>query len=156
MPVYYYWGEDEYQLKRAVERLRQTVVDPAWASFNYQKLAGDALEAVENALAESRTLPFGSGGRLTWITDAPIGKQCPEEWMELLLATIPQLPESSHVLFTGTERLAASSPLGQLFQKYGVIREFNPIPPWRTEELAALVREMAQEIPVALSQEAVA
>ncbi|MEN9263206.1 MAG: DNA polymerase III subunit delta, partial [Gloeomargarita sp. GMQP_bins_44] len=42
------------------------------------------------------------------------------------------------------------------FQKYGVIREFNPIPPWRTEELAALVREMAQEIPVALSQEAVA
>lgn len=155
MPVYYYWGDDTHQIQRAVQRLVQQVVDPNWLSFNYQKVTGDSLEAIENALAESRTLPFGAGGRLTWITDAPLGSQCPDELLELLLDTIPHLPDSSHVLFTNANPLPTKSPLGQLFQRYGVVREFNSIPPWKTEELAQMVREMAAEIPVALSEAAV-
>lgn len=79
MPIYYFWGEDDHQIKQAAQQLIKQVVDPDWHSFNYQKVAGDSLEMIQNALAESRTLPFGGGGRLTWITDAPLDTKCPDE-----------------------------------------------------------------------------
>ncbi|MEN9215921.1 MAG: DNA polymerase III subunit delta [Gloeomargarita sp. HHBFW_bins_162] len=151
MPLYYYWGEDDHQIKQAAQKLIQQVVDPNWQSFNYQKVAGDSLEIIQDALAESRTLPFGAGGRLTWITDAPLGSKCPEELVQLLLGLAPDLPETSYVLFTGVNKLPAKSKLAQLF----TVKEFNPIPPWKTDALAEMVREMAQNLNLALQSDAV-
>jgi len=155
MPIYYYWGEDDYQIKRAAQKLMQQVVDPDWRSFNYQKVAGDSLAAIQNALAESCMLPFGAGGRLTWITDAPLGSKCPEPLVRTLLDVVPHLPATSHVLFTGTVELPAQSPLGQLFGQQGTVQAFHPIPPWQTSALAAAVREEAQSLGVALAADAV-
>jgi DNA polymerase-3 subunit delta len=155
MPIYYYWGEDDYQIKHAAQKLIQQVVDPDWRSFNYQKVAGDSLEAIQNALAESCMLPFGAGGRLTWITDAPLGSKCPEALTQALLDVVPHLPATSHVLFTGTAELPPKSPLGQLFAQQGTVQAFHPISPWQTSALAAAVREEAQSLGVALAADAV-
>ncbi|WP_448380963.1 DNA polymerase III subunit delta [Gloeomargarita sp.] len=155
MPLYYYWGEDDYQIKRAAQALVQQVVAPDWMSFNYQKVAGDSLEALQNALAAAQMLPFGTGGRLTWITDAPLAGKCPEALVQTLSAVVPQLPATSHLLFTGTGKLAAKSPLAQLFAQYGTVQEFNPIPPWQTAALAAMVQAEAQTLGVALAADAV-
>ncbi len=155
MPIYYFWGEDDHQIKQAAQQLIKQVVDPDWRSFNYQKVAGDSLEMIQNALAESRTLPFGSGGRLTWITDAPLGSKCPDELVQTLLDLVPQLPDNSTVLFTGINKLPAKSKLGQLFNQQGTVREFNPIPPWKTDALAEMVRDTAQTWDVPLQSDAV-
>ncbi|APB32555.1 DNA polymerase III subunit delta [Gloeomargarita lithophora Alchichica-D10] len=155
MPIYYYWGEDDHQIKQSAQQLIQQVVDPHWQSFNYQKVAGDALEVIQNALAESRTLPFGSGGRLTWISDAPLGTKCPEELGQTLLDLVPNLPEHSHVLFTGVNKLPVKSKVGQLFTQQGKVQEFTPIPPWKTEALAEMVRDTAQSLAIALKPDAV-
>jgi len=155
MPIYYFWGEDDHQIKQAAQQLIKQVVDPDWHSFNYQKVAGDSLEMIQNALAESRTLPFGGGGRLTWITDAPLDTKCPDELVQTLLDLIPQLPDNSTVLFTGINKLPAKSKLGQLFSQQGTVREFNPIPPWKTDALAEMVRDTAQTLNVRLQSDAV-
>ncbi len=156
MPIYYFWGEDDYQIKQAAQQLIARVIDPDWQGFNYQKVAGDALEPIQNALAESRTLPFGGGGRLTWISDAPLGSKCPEELVQTLLDLVPNLPASSHLLFTGSHKLPIRSKLGQLFSRQGTVQEFNPIPPWKTDALAEMVRDTAQTLNVALQSDAVA
>lgn len=34
MPIYFYWGEDDFTLNQAVNHLRDRVLDPAWVSFS--------------------------------------------------------------------------------------------------------------------------
>jgi DNA polymerase-3 subunit delta len=155
MPIYYYWGEDDYQIKQAAQELIERVVDPNWQSFNYQKVTGDSWELIQNALAESRTLPFGGGGRLTWISDAPLGSKCPEDLMQTLLDLVPNLPDNSYLLFTGSHKLPLKSKLGQLFSQQGTVQEFNPIPPWKTDALTEMVRDTAQKLNLALKADAV-
>lgn len=74
MPMYFYWGNDEYRLSLAVDRLRQKVVDGAWQDFNFTKIVGLSDTQIIEGLTIAMTAPFGNGGRLTWITDCPIGK----------------------------------------------------------------------------------
>ncbi|MFN9614929.1 MAG: DNA polymerase III subunit delta, partial [Dolichospermum sp.] len=35
MPIYVYWGEDDFAMEKAIVTLRERVLDPLWASFNY-------------------------------------------------------------------------------------------------------------------------
>lgn len=154
MPLYYYWGEDDYQIKQAVQKLVEQVVEPDWQSFNYQKIAGNSLEVIQDALTAARALPFGGGGRLTWITDAPLSGECPAELVQLLLDLAPHLPTTSHVVFTAKQKLAAQahrSKLASLFR----VEEFSSIAPWQTEALAKMVQDMAQSCRLALHTDAV-
>ncbi|MGL5065524.1 MAG: DNA polymerase III subunit delta, partial [Microcoleus sp.] len=46
MPIHLFWGEDDFALLQAVTNLRRSVLDPNWASFNYDKITADRAEAV--------------------------------------------------------------------------------------------------------------
>ena len=79
MPIYLYWGEDDFALGRAVEALRDRTLDPQWASFNYDKIPPDELESVIQGLNQALTPPFGSGGRFVWLVDTPLFQSCSED-----------------------------------------------------------------------------
>ncbi|PZV24406.1 MAG: hypothetical protein DCF12_17435 [Snowella sp.] len=34
MPIYFYWGEDDFTLNQVVHHLRDRVLDPAWVYFS--------------------------------------------------------------------------------------------------------------------------
>ncbi len=72
MPIYLYWGEDDFAQGRAVEALRDRTLDPQSASFNYDKIPPDELESVIQGLNQALTPPFGSGGRFVWLVDTPL------------------------------------------------------------------------------------
>ena len=38
MGIYLYWGEDDFAMARAVGALREQILDPAWAAFNFDKI----------------------------------------------------------------------------------------------------------------------
>ena len=78
MPIYYYWGDDEFAIASAVQKLRDRTVDPNWASFNYTQHS-DTADGATEALNQAMTPPFGSGSRLIWLVNTTIGQQCPEE-----------------------------------------------------------------------------
>jgi DNA polymerase-3 subunit delta len=67
MTIYLYWGEDDFALTQAVRQLRESVLDPSWVSFNYDKIFPDQPDAVIQALNQAMTPPFGMGGRLVWV-----------------------------------------------------------------------------------------
>lgn len=46
----------------AANALRESVLDPNWASFNYDKIL-PAIDAVQTGLNQAMTPPFGSGSR---------------------------------------------------------------------------------------------
>ncbi|WP_299044486.1 DNA polymerase III subunit delta [uncultured Thermosynechococcus sp.] len=155
MPVYFYWGEDEFRLEQAVKALRQRVVDPLWESFNFEKFAGEDAAAAQAALAQVMTPPFGGGDRLVWLVNTTLGQRCSAELLADLELTLPQIPPNCHLLLTSPQKPDSRSKAVKLLQEYGQIQEFSPIAPWKTAEIEQQIREAAQCYQLHLSPEAV-
>lgn len=150
MPIYYYWGDDEFAIASSVQKLRDRTVDSNWASFNYTQHSDTAEGAIE-ALNQAMTPPFGSGSRLIWLVNTTIGQQCPEELLEQLKRTLPVIPETSVLLLTSRNKLDGRLKATALWKQYAEIKEFALIPPWETKQLIQQVETIAQEVGVKLT-----
>lgn len=151
MTIYLYWGEDDFALTQAVKQLHESVLDPNWSSFNYDKIFNDAPNAVVQGLNQVMTAPFGMGGRLVWLVETTVCQQCPETLLAELERTLPNIPEQSVLLLTSRNRPDGRLKSTKLIQKYGHIREFSLIPPWKTEQLLQQVQSMSQDVGVKLN-----
>lgn len=154
MPIYFYWGDDDFSLNRAVVALRDRVLDPAWASFNYDKIAPDQADSVVQGLNQAMTPPFGMGDRLIWLVETTVCQRCPDDVLRELERTLPLIPETAVLLLTSSSKPDGRLKSTKLLQKYAEVREFASIPPWKTDQLALHVRQVAQELGVKLSANA--
>ena len=152
MPIYLYWGEDDFAIQKAVAKLRDRVLDPQWVSFNYTTLPPDQPDAVIQATSLLMTTPFGAGSRLVWLVDTTLCQQCSEDLLTEFLRTLPVIPETSVLLLTSRTPPDRRLKSTQLLKKYAEIQEFSLIPPWKTEQLVQLVQQAAQELGVKLTQ----
>ncbi|MBE7383186.1 MAG: DNA polymerase III subunit delta [Leptolyngbya sp. SIO1E4] len=154
MPIYFFWGEDDFQLNQAIASLRDRTLDKAWASFNADKISGDVAEGPMMALNQAMTPPFGAGQRFVWLADTTLGQRCSETVLNELARTLPQLPKTSVLVMSSRQKPDGRAKFTKLIQKYGEIREFSTIPPWKTDQLLKQVEKMAQERGLALTAEA--
>jgi DNA polymerase-3 subunit delta len=152
MPVYVYWGEDDFALEKAVKGLRDRTLDPLWISFNYTAFSPDQSDAVIQALNQAMTPTFGAGGRLVWLVNTTLCQSCPDNVLAELQRTLPAIPESSVLLLTSRnkpdERLKVTKLIKQFATEY---KEFALIPPWKTELLVQAVQSAAQTVGVKLT-----
>ncbi|MBE9053953.1 DNA polymerase III subunit delta [Nostocales cyanobacterium LEGE 11386] len=152
MPVYVYWGEDDFAMEKAVAVLRDRVLDPLWTSFNYTSLPPDQHDAAIAGLNQAMTPAFGAGGRLVWLVNTTLCQNCPENVLDELTRTLPVIPENSFLLLTSRnkpdERLKSTKLLKKLANEF---REFPLIPPWKTELLVQSVNQVAQTVGVKLT-----
>lgn len=155
MPVYFYWGDDDYQISQAVKKLIDTHVDPMWRDFNYVKIHATVDLEVMDGLNQAVTSPFGMGNRLTWLADTAIAQRCSESLLAELERTFNHLPVDSYILFTASNKPDGRAKSTKLLQKYAQILEFSLIPPWKTDAIAQLVKQAATEIDLKLSSDAV-
>lgn len=151
MPVYLFWGEDDYRRQRAVEQLRSQVLDPAWADFNFQRYSG---EQIIDALNEAVTPPFGSGGRLVWVDEPKIFSQCSEGQLAELTRTLPHIEERNHLLFSQTSKPDGRLKSTKLLTRLAQVREFALIPPWQEAKLKAQIQQIASERKIDLTASA--
>lgn len=155
MAIYFYWGEDSFRLQQAVQTLRDRLVDQTWASFNYEKLAGEQPESTQQALSQVLTLPFGSGDRLVWLVNTHLGQRCSADLLEELSLTLPHLPPECHLLLTCSQKPDGRSKVVKLLQKHGEFQEFCPIPPWKTEDIERAIAQTAKTMGMNLTAAAV-
>ncbi|MEQ9237097.1 DNA polymerase III subunit delta [Coleofasciculus sp. E2-BRE-01] len=151
MPIYLYWGDNDFALTQAVKELRQSVLDPNWLSFNYDRIPPDQPDAVIQGLNQAMTPPFGMGGRLVWLVDTTVCQNCSENVLAELGRTLPAIPPESILLLTSHNRPDGRLKSTKLLQKHAKIREFPLIPPWKTEELVQQVKSYAQTTGVKLT-----
>ncbi|KGF73079.1 DNA polymerase III subunit delta [Neosynechococcus sphagnicola sy1] len=151
MPIYLYWGEDEFAIAQAASALQTQYLDPQWASFNYDKVIPDQADGVIQGLNLAMTPVFGVGCRLVWLVDTTLTQQCSEPLLAELERTLPVLPETSVVLLTSRNKPDGRLKSTKLLQKWANIREFSLIPPWKTDLLLQQVRQVAQETGVKLT-----
>jgi DNA polymerase-3 subunit delta len=154
MPALFYWGEDDFQINRAVATLRDRALDSAWASFNYDKISPDQPDGPMVALNQAMTPPFGAGKRVVWLADTSLGQRCPETVLAELERTLPQLPDSTLLILTSRQKPDGRAKFTKFFQRHGEIKAFDTIPPWKTDQLLAQVQRAAQEQHLTLSPEA--
>lgn len=155
MPVYLYWGEDDYRLAQAVKVLRDRVLDPNWASFNYDKITTEQADAVIQGLNQAMTPIFGSGGRLVWLVNTTLCQHCSEDLLVELQRTLTALPKTSHLLLTTQTKPDGRSKSTKLLQQYAEIREFSTIAPWKTGQLVQEVKQAARQVGVRLTPDAI-
>ena len=155
MPVYFYWGEDDFAIAQAVKQLQTKVLDPDWLEFNYHKLIGDRSETIIEGLTQVMTPVFGLGGRLVWLSDTTICQQCSQDTLKELERTLTTIPTNSHLLLTSSKKPDGRLKSTKLINKHAEVKDFSLIPPWKPELIARKVRLVAQEIGVNLTPKAI-
>jgi DNA polymerase-3 subunit delta len=155
VPIYFYWGDDDFAMGKAVAALRDRVLDPDWASFNYEKISPDTADAIIQGLNQSMTPPFGSGSRLVWLADTTICHHCSADILAELERTLTAIPESTVLLLTTGSKPDGRLKSTKLLQKYAEVQEFSRIPPWQQDRLEKAVVKVAQEMGVKLTDASV-
>lgn len=156
MPIYFFWGEDDYAIASAIEQLQQTTLDPAWQEFNHQRLSGDREDTLNEALDLALTPPFGTGGRLICLEDTTVTQHASDTAIAQLERTLPLVPETTTLILTSGKKPDKRLKSSKILAKYAQIREFSLIPPWKTQELLNRLRQVARDCGVALTPEAIA
>lgn len=156
MPVYLYWGEDDFAIAQAVAKLQSKVLDPNWLQFNYHQLPGDRPEMTIQGLNQVMTPVFGLGERLVWLVDTNLCQHKPNaDILHELERTLKVLPETSHLLLTSTKKPDGRLASTKLLRKYALVKDFSLIPPWKTDLIAAQVQQVAQTVKLKLTPKAI-
>jgi DNA polymerase III subunit delta len=151
MPVYMYWGEDDFALEKAVVELRERIVDPVWASFNYTVFTPEQPNATIEGLNQAMTPPFGMGNRLVWLANTTICTQCPDNVLAELQRTLSVIPETSYLLLTFRNKPDERLKSTKLLKQFATVKSFSLISPWDTEGLIRAVQEAARQIGVKIT-----
>lgn len=156
MPVYLFWGEDDFAIARAVEQLQSRVLDSSWLPFNYHKILADSPEAVIEGLNQAMTPVFGLGERLVWLADTNLCQQKPSDALtEELKRTLAVIPDNSHLLLTTIKKPDGRLSSTKLLNKYAQVKDFSLIPPWRSDLIIAQVKTTAQAVGLNLTPKAI-
>jgi DNA polymerase III subunit delta len=155
MAIILYWGDDDFAIAKAVTAIQQSSIDPAWISFNYEKISPDREDAVITALNQAMTPPFGMGKRLVWLADTTLTHQCSEQLLAELDRTLPNVPDSTILLLTSKNKPDGRLKSTKTIQKYAKVEEFALIPPWKTEEIIQRVQIVAKELGLKLTKDAI-
>ena len=155
MTIILYWGDDDYAISKAVAALQKSSIDPAWASFNYEKITPDRDDSVITALNQAMTPPFGAGKRLVWLVDTTVTQQCSEQLLTEIERTLPNVPETTILLLTSKNKPDGRLKSTKTIQKYANVQEFGLIPPWKTDELIQRVQIVTKELGLKITRDAI-
>lgn len=152
MPIYLFWGEDEFAMNQEINKLRDRVLDPNWLQFNAEKIVENGPDTTIQALNQALTPAFGAGGRFVWLADTAIAQTCSEALLAELKRALPALPPTSTLLLTTRKKPNGRSKSTKFLQKQATIREFSLIPPWKTGELLQKVEQGSKALEVKLTR----
>ena len=155
MPIYLLWGEDDFAITQTAKKKLETLLEPNWFEFNYDKIYGDQPNAIEKALNQAMTPVFGLGERLVWVVNTTICQECSKEVFFRLQQTLPAIPQNSHLLLTSRKKPDFRLKSTKILEKYAEFQEFSFISSWRTDELISQVKRISQEVGVELTPEAI-
>jgi DNA polymerase-3 subunit delta len=140
MPVIILAGEEEFKIAREVDLLKKRLVDPAWASFNFQRLPGNDLRQVIDAAA---TVPFGPGTKMVVFEDCALftkkraakdddgGKdKSANKLLEDLDAALKTVAENTFLVFACVANFDSTLKVSKVFAKHAEIRKFEKVKYW--------------------------
>jgi DNA polymerase-3 subunit delta len=135
-PLYFLHGKERFLVDRAVDLLRERVLDPRTRDFNYDLIQGKEAQA-QRIIAAARTLPMMARRRLILVRDADEMKA--DELAGLIPYVEKPCPETC-LCFVG-EKADQRLKFFGAFKKHGVMLKLDPL---YERELPGFVREEAR------------
>ncbi|MCU0542666.1 MAG: DNA polymerase III subunit delta [Oscillatoriaceae cyanobacterium Prado104] len=141
-------GNDTYAIEREVEKFK-TQIHPLWRDFNIHRFEASSLDA---ALSAAASVPFGGGNKLIIVENCDF-KQFGEMGLELL-QILPQLPATTHLVFTAAVIDKRLKVVKHLLQ-FGKLKEFTLIPPWRIDLIESAIAAAAKQMNLSIARDAI-
>lgn len=154
MPIYLFYGEDEFLLGREVAQLRLRIIDERWQDFNYNEYPPDSLDSIPQALTDINTQPIGSGGRLVYLPSSSLLGATSKEMLQQLESSLKIIPSNNVLLITSQSKPDSRNKSVKLLLEHATVKQFPLIPPWQTDALKKLVHAIASEIGVTVANDA--
>ncbi|NEQ50041.1 MAG: DNA polymerase III subunit delta, partial [Leptolyngbya sp. SIO3F4] len=88
--------------------------------------------------------------------DTPICQRCSADLLTELERTLPNIPDSSILLFTSSNKPDGRLKSTKVLKKHADIREFDTIPPWKVEQIEHQVYQVAKDVGLQLTPQAAA
>lgn len=163
MPVYLYWGEEEYNLDNSVRELQKKVLDENWASINHKKLYEPEIQDLIEAL---QTLPMMFGNLLVEVSAANLflrGNKklsSSDALMQKLFGVIENLNDRVHLLFVcpipreSGKKIDSTLKLTKLIQSKGKVIEFSPYKFYEDNKVIDWIIKQAGSKSVKISKDA--
>ena len=160
MPIQVLWGDDFAGSDKAIESLVKDIIDPSWSSLNLSRLDGSEPAQVKQALEESQTPPFGSGGRIVLLKRSPICNNCPKELNDLFENIINLIPEKTYLILSNPskpdKRLKSTKAIEKLAKDNKAIVKSYQLPAvWDKNGQKLLVENVANEFNLKISEDAI-
>jgi DNA polymerase-3 subunit delta len=121
---YLFHGEDSHSQQDALAKLIAKMGDPAMLELNTTRLEGNiSFNELEMATA---VMPFLAKYRLVLVRDLFAAKQ-DKAFMDKLVAYLPQLPETTRLVFLEAKALTANHPIVKLAEQHerGFVKRFD-------------------------------
>lgn len=157
MPLYLYYGDEPYLLKRELKQLRETLVDPAMAALSHKVIQKPSLGEV---LEHVGTVSFSLGGNtlIEFHEFSPLEKAVSDgdkKLLETLKGLLESVEATKHVLFVNT-RVDRKVGFAKWLSgnKSVQVRDFKKLEFWKTDEAAQLIIQDAKRRGIAIAPQA--
>ena len=117
MPIHLIWGDDYEASNGEIEEIIQTVIDPAWKSFNHSQIDGNDPKQILRALEEVQSAPLGGGGRIVLVRRSPFCNGCSIELADKLEQAIALIPDNTHMILYNSSKPEKRLKTTKLIQK---------------------------------------
>ncbi len=161
MPIHLIWGDDYEASNREIEKIIQTVIDPAWKSFNHSQLDGNDPKQNLRALEEIQSAPLGSGGRIVLVRRSPFCNGCSIELASKLEQAIQLIPDNTHLILNNANKPDKRLRTTKLIQKQIQLNNFSqekscilPLP-WDINGQRNLVKNILQRLHLKMDEETI-
>lgn len=163
MPVLLYWGEEEFNLEKAVRKLKTEILDPAWKELNHKTLFEPDLPTLNQTI---RSLPLAFGNLLIEVRTTALffrGAKKSDDYdklVEELMKSLENLNDNVYVLFISIlpkgsgKKIDSALKLTKLIQKIGKIIPFEPIKFYKTEDFVGWIIENAVSKGIKINKDA--
>lgn len=148
MPIIIIAGEEEFKISRRIQKLKDELVDPAWASFNFQRFDSPDLKQVIDAAA---AVPFGPGNKVILFEQCALftkkrgakdddgGSKQSAKLIDDLDSSLKALAPNTYLLFSCIANFDSTLKVSKIFAKHADIQKEEKVKYYHGSESKELI-----------------
>lgn len=167
MPIYLYWGEEDFNLELKVQKLKEEILDPDWIALNHKVLEEPNIRNLTETL---QSIPMSFGNVLIEINSKKLFMKATSDDNESvkhsdselnkLFDALDNIGQNVYVLFKcliprdSKRKINSASKIVKHIQKIGEITEFKTFNYWEEDKVCNWISEQAKQKEISITKDA--
>ncbi|HNW26571.1 MAG TPA: DNA polymerase III subunit delta [Candidatus Gastranaerophilaceae bacterium] len=158
MSIYFFYGNEEYNIELEIQKLKKKLLDKNFASMNF-KTANNPNFADFVALLRTQPMMFGNMIIVIKVEDY-FSKSLEDSQLDEIENALKNNPESLCIVFIAeferneNKKIDTRKKFYKILSKYAQIQEFPAIKPYKTDEISNWIIKEAKKREISFEKEA--